>query len=102
MEAKKEKGDRDFSFFRAGEILPPATGSLRMAPILRLQEIQERAEGRRWRKSKRERERKRERELSARKEEGTRKKERARFARRVGRTEQTDRSLIYGDHTSDI
>jgi len=22
--------------------------------------------------------------------------------RRVGRTEQTDRSLIYGDHTSDI
>ncbi|TGZ57940.1 hypothetical protein DBV15_07579 [Temnothorax longispinosus] len=56
VEAKKEKGDRDFSFFRAGEILPPATGSLRMAPILRLQEIQGRAEGRRWRKRKRERE----------------------------------------------
>lgn len=96
MEAKKEKGDRDFSFFRAGEILPPATGSLRMAPILRLQEIQERAEGRRWQKRKRERD-----SLRGRKK-GMKKKERARFARRVGRTEQTDRSLIYGDHTSDI
>lgn len=96
MEAKREKGDRDFSFFRAGEILPPATGSLRMAPILRLQEIQERSGGEKMAK-----EEERERESSW-KEEGTKKKERARFARRVGRTEQTDRSLIYGDHTSDI
>lgn len=48
-------------------------------------------------------ERKRERKSRpAWKEEGAMKKERVRFARRVGRTEQTDRSLIYGDHTSDI
>jgi len=40
-------------------------------------------------------------ETSAWKKEGS-EEERARFARRVGRTEQTDRSLIYGDHTSDI
>lgn len=52
MEAKKEKGDRDFSFFRAGEILPPATGSLRMAPILRLQEIQGASGGERMAKEK--------------------------------------------------
>lgn len=35
-------------------------------------------------------------------EKRPRKKERVKSARRVGRTEQTDRSLIYGDYTSDI
>ena len=102
MEAKKEKGDRDFSFFRAGEILPPATGSLRMAPILRLQEIQGRAVGREDGEGEREKEICVERRRRRGGRRGTKKKERVRFARRVGRTEQTDRSLIYGDHTSDI
>jgi len=71
----------------------------RMAPILRLQEIQGRVEER----EDGEGERKKEVCVERRKGGGrTKKKERVRFAKRVGRTEQTDRSLIYGDHTSDI
>lgn len=47
---EEERRVRDFSSsFRTGEILPSATGSLRMAPILRLQEIQGRREGKKER-----------------------------------------------------